>query len=110
MSLTEDDVKKLADAIGESMKKNMVTPPCNPLKQVISDRQSDHDLLVEMRTMLKSHLEQYDKDRLLTSNDISANKNSATAAHKRIDAVYIGGIVVFVVCVVTLYFSFARGA
>lgn len=78
------------------------------LINVITSRQADHDLLIEIRTIVKMNNETFEKERIETATKIGLVDKIASAAHKRIDFIF-GGVVLsvggMVIAVVTFFFT-----
>ena len=59
----------------------------------ITQRQEDHDLLVEINTIVRLNHDSYEKDKVEVVEKVGIVKRIADAAHKRIDYIYTGVMV-----------------
>ena len=76
---------------------------------VATQRQADHDLLIEIKTMVKLNHETYEKEKLDTAEKIGVIKKASDAAHRRLDYIFTGGMVGVVGLVLTvLFFIFSH--
>ena len=73
------------------------------LMLVVTQRQTDHDLLVEINTVVRLNHERYEAEKIDTGKKISLVERATEAAHKRLDFIYtgvmvsIGGIILTVI-------------
>ena len=59
----------------------------------MTQRQTDHDLLVEINTVVRLNHESYEKEKVDTAEKIGVAKKAADAAHRRIDYIFTGVMV-----------------
>ena len=58
--------------------------------QTMAQRQEDHDLLVEINTIVRLNHESYEKEKIEIAKKIGIVEKASIAAHRRIDYVYTG--------------------
>lgn len=75
---------------------------------LLAGRQQDHDLLIEIKTMVHLNAQTYKSDSEAGAKTISVLDRSITAAHKRLDFLF-GGVLLTVagtvIAVVTFFFT-----
>lgn len=59
----------------------------------MTQKQADHDLLVEIRTVVRLNHDSYEKEKNETSSKINTVEKAASAAHRRVDYLYTGVMV-----------------
>lgn len=75
---------------------------------LMSGRQADHDLLVEIKTVVKLNHENYERDKNDMHEKIGVVNRVANAAHKRLDYIFTGGMIAIgglVLSVITFFFN-----
>lgn len=106
--MTEDEIKLFSEIISKTIKESLITPPCKPLKDVQQQRNGDHDILVEMKTLLKSHIDKYDADKEVSTKTFEKHSNAISALHRRVDYLVLGGFVSMIALLISALVVFFK--
>lgn len=71
--------------------------------QIVAGRQADHDLLIEIKTIVNLNHQTYENEKIETSKKIVVVERTVSAAHKRLDYLFgsvllaLAGLIISVV-------------